>query len=135
MPEPVIDNIKDKLSNICTFPEAMIKAPSMSLMGYVRCDHDGWQWWSTCFPVNRDLETPDRAAELDAITDALHEAFPTLAELKKYCTAKGEDQDTGYDYYLYLSDESLVNNYFIHACTRRNDYNLRIHAIVKEAVI
>lgn len=132
-------NIKNNLSRYCDFASAWDhKAPGENLssasypvseMGFFRCDHDGAQWWRSPFSVRKTLFTPERAKELDAVADALTIEFPNLDALEDYCVMNAEDLRNGHEYNLYLSGD--LCNYWIRVNTTRKDYNLYIHAIVK----
>lgn len=133
-------NIMENLTNCCTFSsewehtspgDGLLKncQHPVNEMGYFRCDHDGRQWWRYPFQVHKDMETKERIAELEAVTEALTEAFPTLKDLEKYCVENAEDLRNDFEYNLYYS--GVECNYWIRARIVKQDYNLYVHALAK----
>lgn len=122
--------IKEKLTKECPFSSAWndldSKGRSSIEMGYGRMDYDGHMWWRTFFRVNEALETPERIAELEAVCDAMTDAFPNLFSLEKFVAANGEKQNE-VEYNLYLIGNA--SDYWIRAITVPRNYNLYVHAI------
>lgn len=130
--------MKTKLKNYCIFEDELAPVDPVTryprnTMGYMRCDYDGRKWHSNGFPINRELENPERIRELDSLTGELMDLFPDLESLAEFCNEHAEDLRTNGDYFLYYSGVSC--NFKIQVSTRRNDYNLRVFAFAKGTVI
>jgi hypothetical protein len=129
-----MNNIIKNLSRYCNFADTFkhndeTRHP-VSEMGYIRGDHDGRQWWTNPFTIHPELNTPERARELDAVCDAFVDTFPNLRSLEAFCIENAEDLRHDNEYNLYY--EGSECNYWIRVIIRQRDYNLYIHAYVKE---
>lgn len=120
------------LSRYCDFSDAWKdRTPcghSAREMGYTRSDFSGRKWWTSPFPLNRELETPERAKELDDVTSMLMEAFPSLNALGDFCELFAEDLRRDNEYNLYY--KGRYASYWIRVIIRKRDYNLYVHSIV-----
>lgn len=128
------------LSRYCDFSGAWKdrtpRGYPVSEMGYTRSDFDGQKWWTSPFPLDDKLETPERARELDVVTSKLMEAFPSLDSLGDFCELFAEDLRRDNEYNLYY--KGRYANYWIRCIIRERDYNLYVHAIIpnrKERVV
>ena len=104
-------------------------------IGHLRADYDGFRWWNTGWPMHKELATPEVCREIDAVYDALtaKDAFADLDALRKYCSQFPEalanpEQDDEYNFYL----EGERCLFWLRCITRRGDYNLYLHAFVRE---
>lgn len=120
------------LSRYCDFHDAWKdRTPSghpITEMGYTRSDYDGSQWWNTCFPLNDELKTEQRAKEIDQVTANMHKAFPSLSALGLFCELFAEDLRRDNEYNLYYKGRHA--NYWIRCIIRKRDYNLYVHSII-----
>lgn len=120
------------LSTNCDFLDAWKdRSPRglpVSEMGYSRSDYDGHRWWTTHFLLNDDLKSPQRAEEIDLVTNNLQAAFPNLSELGLFCELFAEDLRRDNEYNLYY--KGRYANYWIRCVIRKRDYNLYVHAII-----
>lgn len=127
-------DIKDKLTKTCCFPTVFDKKGKdgrpRSELAYYRCDHDGFRWWSTLWPVNVELETPELIAEFDAVYAAFVTAFPTLADLKDYCVQNLMPTSDPTEFNAFL-DLDGPGRYWLRMITRDHDYNLYLHCMSK----
>lgn len=133
---PILRNFVSNLSRYCTFLGAWDKKGERgfpaSEMGYTRSDYDSRnrKWWTTPHSVNKDLQTPARAKEIDEITDAMQKAFPDLNSLGDFCVLFAEDLRRDEEYNLYYRGRCA--NYWIRCIIRNRDYNLYVHSIIPE---
>lgn len=104
-------------------------------IGHLRADYDGWRWWSTWWPDHAAFLSAARSQEINRFYEALtaHDAFASLQALQRFCAAHPEARVhtwTSDEYNFYY--EGALCMYWIRAITRKGDYNLYIHAFVKE---
>lgn len=132
-------NIADKLTKTCPRPSAWRrekrneKGFSKAELGYFRCDYDGYKWWTTVWPVNKELEEPELATEFNAVLASFLETFPTLSDLRKYCNARFLPHERAFaiDAFLDLDGPGL---YWLRIRLPEKDYNLYLHCISKKAI-
>ena len=130
-----ITKLQDKLSAICPYPRLWDEAncdetgKPVSEVGYLRCDHDGYVWRSTAWPVHNDLLTPDLLVEFNAVMDAFRRAFKDRHAMSRWCSthAGKTGDDSEYNAY-YIGDNGF---YWFRMITRRGDYNLYLHCFSK----
>ena len=103
-----------------------------SEMGYFRCDYDGYKWWNTVWPVNRELETPELIREFDSLYDSFRQMFPSREAMAIYCRSHAEPTSDSTEYNAYLELEHGF--YWFRMITRKGDYNLYLHCISKAAL-
>lgn len=103
-----------------------------NLIGYMRADYNGQQWWHTPHHVHEALETKAGNRELDEVCYALTEHFTDLSALEDFCVEHAEDLRTGNEYALYLTGEH--NDYYITVNTLPKNYNLYVFAYTKKEV-
>ena len=130
-------NIADRLTKQCPCPHAWdmknSKGYSAAELAYFRCDHDGYHWWSTIWPINPDLETQDLTEEFDSVLEAFYEAFPTLTALKEYCHRKLLPHTSPIEFDVWL-DLGGPGYYWLRIRLIERDYNLYLHCISKKAL-
>ena len=133
-----ITNLKDKLIAACPHPELWddencdSSGKPVSELGYVRCDHDGYMWHSTFWPVHGILCTDDLAKEFDSVLDAFRRAFKDRQEMSKWCRAYAGKTGSDDEYSAYY--EGSLGFYWFRMITRRGDYNLYLHCLSKSAM-
>ena len=138
-------SILTELKTTCPFPEVFeeVENPGEIPMryrrkvGHIRADHDGYRWWNTVWPMHRELETPEICREIDRVYDALtaKDAFTDLKTLREFCGKHPESRvnpDRGDEFNFYFEGELCL--FWIRCITRQKDYNLYLHAFVKELV-
>ena len=103
-----------------------------SEMGYFRCDYDGYKWWNTVWPINRELETPELIREFDSLYDSFRQVFPSREAMTIYCRSHAEPTSDSTEYNAYLELEHGF--YWFRMITRKGDYNLYLHCISKAAL-
>lgn len=133
-------SVLSELTPECSFKEVFddIEAETgypKRKIGHMRADHDGLRWWNTVFPCHNDICTAEIATEIDYVYDHLtaDNAFRTLAEMKRYCSAHMDcavSKDNQDEYNFYLEGEYCL--FWIRCITRPKDYNLYLHAFTKE---
>lgn len=136
-------HILSKLAVDCPFPEVFeeIENPGefapqyRRKIGHIRADHDGYRWWNTVWPSHRERAMLEICREIDAVYDALtaKDAFTDLKALREYCAGfpkarVNPNSDDEYNFY-YVGELCL---YWLRCITRKGDYNLYLHAFVKE---
>ena len=123
----------NKLTNDNPYPQATEdKAENgyaKSELAYFRADYDGNKWWSTVWPINRDLESTELVKEVDSLFADILNEFPDLKTMTSYCHTHFEDpwDKTVFDYYLELE----YGFYWLKMITRKGDYNLYLHCFSK----
>lgn len=135
-------NLINALEVACPFPMAFqeIENPGEAMpryrreLGYIRADYDGRKWYNTIQKVHENLDTPSMGHEIDAVYNMLisEHIFPDLKALRSFCAnfpPACVNQDGDYDFYL----EGDLCWYWLRLTTRDRDYNLYLHAFVKEA--
>lgn len=129
-------SIRENLKNKCSFEKIFENRdgqyPACEL-AYFRCDHDGYRWWTSCWPVNKELAYPDLITEFDSVHEAFIEEFPDLKTLRAYCfdNAQFLSQDNT-ECNLYLEGEHGL--YWFRIILRKGDYNLYLHCFSKRAI-
>lgn len=103
-----------------------------SEMGYFRCDYDGYKWWNTVWPVNRELETPELIREFDSLYDDFLKVFPSREAMGVYCRSHAEATSDPTEFNAYLELEHGF--YWLRMITRKGDYNLYLHCLSKAAL-
>ena len=134
---PLLKRFVSGLSRYCSFTDAWDRRdgngrPSAE-MGYTRSDYNGRKWWTTPHPINKGLATPERAREIDEITEAMTQAFPDLEALGEFCVLFAEDLRRDEEYNLYYKGK--YSNYWIRCIIRERDYNLYIHSIIPRKAV
>ena len=129
-------NIKEKLTGVCPFShiwqdKGEYGRPKCEL-AYFRCDHDGYGWWNTVWPVNKDLESSELVAEFDSVLNAFYEAFPSREAMERFCMQNLEPVSNPTEYNAYL-DLGGPGYYWLRMITRKGDYNLYLHCYSKKA--
>jgi len=138
-------SILSELKTVCPFPEVFedvenpgeISPRYRRKVGHIRADHDGYRWWNTVWPTHRELGSKQIAQEIDRVYEALtaKDAFADLPALRGYCENHPEALaipccSTEYNFYY----EGELCFFWIRCITRNKDYNLYLHAFVKEPV-
>ena len=133
-------SILQELKSECSFKEVFDYIEEKTgypkrKIGHMRADYDGYRWYNSVFPCHNELCTPEIAREIDDVYEQLiaDDAFRTLAELRKYCYAHPEcaaNNDRQDEYNFYLEGEHCL--FWIRCITRAKDYNLYLHAFLKE---
>ena len=101
-----------------------------SELGYFRCDHDGYKWWNTVWPLNDLVQSPELIEEFDRFKEQLLSSFPDLKALTSFCRSYADpasNSDTEFNMYASLD----YGFYWIRMITRKGDYNMYIHCISK----
>lgn len=134
-----LDEIRNQLSRYCDFPNdcsyltacdgSSQRYPARE-MAFIRCGHNGTNWYRAPYIVRKSLYLRQREKELEAVTSAILGAFANISELEDFCIEHAEDLRADGQYNLYLSSADLCN-YWIRVNTTRRNYPLYIHAIVK----
>ena len=126
----------EKLSNKNPCPEAWQDKGEngypKSEMGYFCCDYDGYKWWNTVWPVNRELETPELIREFDSLYDDFLKVFPSREAMGVYCRSHAEPTSDPTEFNAYLELEHGF--YWLRMITRKGDYNLYLHCLSKAAL-
>ena len=135
-----ITNLKAKLNAECTYPALWTDSncgcdgkPRQEL-AYLRCDHDGYCWHHTLWPVNREVSDPQLIDEFNAVFDAFRRAFKDRNAMSVWCHAYaalciGAHEDEFSAYY-----DGVHGFYWFRMITRRGDYNLYLHCYSKNAM-
>ena len=133
-----ITNLKDKLVASCPYPRLWDAdncdetGKPVSELGYFRCDHDGYWWHNTVWPVHDNLRTPELVAEFDAVLDAFRRAFKDLRTMSKWCSANAGKTGSYDEYNAYYEGEHGF--YWFRMITRRGDYNLYLYCYSNQAM-
>lgn len=126
----------DKLTKVNPCPEAWQDKGDngypRSELGYFRCDYDGYRWWNTVWPVNRDLETPELVKEFDTLYDSFLKAFPSREAMSIFCRAHAEPTTDATEFNAYVELEHGF--YWLRMITRKGDYNLYLHCLSRAAL-
>ena len=138
-------SILSELKTVCPFPEVFEEVENPDglspryrrKIGHIRADYDGYRWWNTSWPMHKELETPDICREIDRVYDALtaKDAFADYFALRRFCGNHPESRvnpgsEDEYNFYF----EGELCFFWLRCITRRGDYNLYLHAFVKEPV-
>lgn len=141
-----MNEIVEHLKTECPFEEVFKEVEENSppyapryrkKIGHLRADHDGWRWWNTWWPCHQEMLTRERAAEIDAVYDALiaKNCFSGLNALRGFCDANAAesahpgDGEGEHDFYY----EGEHCNYWLRLITRKGDYNMYLHVFVRES--
>lgn len=126
----------DRLTNENPCPEAWERKGEngypISEMGYLRCDNDGSQWWSTGWPVNRSLETPELIAELDRVFASFRKSIRTLDAMTRWCREHAQPTSDPTEFNAWYEGRHGV--YWLRLITRPRDYNLYLHCLSRAAL-
>lgn len=126
----------DRLTNENPCPEAWQHKGEngypISEMGYLRCDHDGCQWWSTAWPVNRALETPELIAELDGVFAGFRKAFRSREAMARWCREHAQPTSDPTEFNAWYEGRHGV--FWLRMITRTGDYNLYLHGLSRAAL-
>lgn len=101
---------------------------------HIRADYDGYRWWNSIWPCNKELATPQVSQEIDHIYERLtaNNAFRDFVALEAFCRRHPEAAVNGskdeYNFYL----EGVFCTYWLRCITRFRDYNLYLHVFAKE---
>lgn len=136
-------NILDRLRTECSFSEVFqdtekadgsVIAVPRGKIGHIRADHDGRRWWNTVWPCHPELATPEIAAEIDQVYEALtaDDALADFDTLVRFCHDHPEarvrpTEDQEYNFYL----EGTLCDFWIRLITRWRDYNMYLNAFIK----
>lgn len=134
-------NMINALETVCPFPTAFqeIENPGKGIsryrreLGYIRAEYDGRKWHNSIHQVHDHLGTLPMCHEIDAVYDTLisEHMFPGLKALRSFCAGFPQaraNRDGDYDFYL----EGALCWYWLRLVTRDKDYNLYLHAFLKE---
>lgn len=97
---------------------------------YSRSDYDGYRWWTTWFnPHNLHLDS-ELVQEIDAFQTALFqmEELTSLATMSRFCRQAQRTSDPT-EFNLYSETQSFF--VWIRMVTRKKDYNLYVHFLLK----
>lgn len=101
---------------------------------HIRADYDGYRWWNSIWPCNKELATLQVRREADLVYDRLiaDDAFQDLTALREFCRKYPEAAVHGSkdEYNFYFDGELCV--YWLRCITRRKDYNLYLYVFAKE---
>ena len=133
-----ITNLRDKMFARCPYPRLWDKANCddtgypVSELGYFRCDHDGYAWHNTVWPLHQTILTDELAAEFDAVLSAFRRSFKDIRTMSAWC-GRNAGRTGSYDEYnaYYEGDFGF---YWFRMITRRGDYNLYLHCYSKAAM-
>lgn len=140
MPKNILERLKTK----CPFPDvfqdmekpegSFISVPRRKI-GHIRADHNGHRWWNTVWISHSELITPAVAAEMDQLYDALtdSDALADFETLVHFCHSHPEArmhpaEVQEYNFYL----EGTLCNFWVRLITRWRDYNMYLHAFIKD---
>ena len=100
-------------------------------IGHIRADYDGYRWWTSIWPLHKELTTPETSKEIDELYKQLtsKDAFATLSEMSKFCHDHPQAAVDQTEYNFYYEGEYCL--FWLRCITRRKDYNLYIHAFTK----
>lgn len=143
-----MDDILLRLRSDCPFPKLFEDVEEGSRtyapvyrqkIGHIRADHDGWRWWNTWWPTHPELMIPARGREIDRLYNALtnKDHFADLPAMTRFCHAHPEaciDFGRGSDEYDFYYEGDLCN-YWLRMILRRGDYNLYLHAFMREEAL
>lgn len=134
--------ILNELTVECPFPHVfklteVIDNHSVPLakIGHIRADFDGHKWWNTVWRVHKELETAAITKEIDKVYTRLtgKGALKDLATLRRFCEKHPEARAAAFDpteYNFYY--RGTHTDFWLRLITRERDYNLYLHAFVKE---
>jgi hypothetical protein len=92
----------------------------------------GCQWWSTAWPVNRALETPELIAELDGGFVGFRKAFRNREAMARWCREHAQPTSDPTEFHAWY--EGKHGSYWLRMITRRGDYNLYLHCLSRAAL-
>lgn len=94
---------------------------------YSRSDYNGYKWWTTWFPCQKEPLAPQLIEEIDQFHMALFQRpeFKTLSAMKQLCLSCAEPTSDRSEFNLYSQTAHL--NIWLRLITRNRDYNLYIH--------
>ena len=101
------------------------------LLGYMRCDYDGYRWWNTCWHVHKDLFTKPLAQEFDSVMEQFRKEFPDLDYMTEWCESHAS-RLSSHEYNAFFDGE--LGFYWFRFRTIPRDYNLYLYCISKEAM-
>lgn len=137
------NSILAELQIECPFPEVFedkeiingLHSEYRRKIGHIRADYDGYRWWNTVWPCHDALSTPEIAKEIDSVYERLlsKNAFPNLRAMKEFCYTHlkaAANEHTQDEFNFYYTGEHCL--FWIRCITRNGDYNLYVHAFIKE---
>lgn len=137
----ILSELKTECPFAASFEDIEENAPGYApiyrqKIGHLRADHDGWRWWNTWWPVHFELLSEERKAEINSVFEALtaKDALADLRTLTRFCEARPEanvhpgGRDGEYNFYY----EGTYCNYWVRLISRPRDYNMYLHAFVRE---
>ena len=137
------DNIIGALKVTCPFPQYFEEKEQLPGLGtsyrrkivHIRAYYARGRWWNTIWPHHDELATLESRREVDAVYDAVTSqgAFADLSALTAFCEAHPEAKVNGSrsdEFNFYLDGELCC--YWLRCICRANDYNLYLHAFLKE---
>ena len=131
-------SILHELKVECPFPEIFEDRVSQNgiseyrrKIGHIRADYDDYRWWSTIWPLHKELSTPETSKEIDELYQQLtsKDAFATLSEMTDFCHDHPQAAVDRTEYNFYYEGEYCL--FWIRCIIRKKDYNLYIHAFTK----
>lgn len=135
-------NIINALEVKCLFPEVFDEIENHGdpipqyrrKLVHIRADYDGRKWWNTVWPFHDELATPAMRREVDAVFALLtsKEVFADLETLRSFCfdfPQARPSESSGDEYNFYM--EGALCWYWLRFITRSKDYNLYLHAFLK----
>ena len=134
-------NILNLLQPVCPFPHIFEGAVHTQNMGttyprklvHIRADYDGYRWWNSIWPCHDELATPEHRKEVDSVYASLvsKDAFSDLNSLKTFCRTHPEAGAAAADAFdFYFEGEHC--QYWLRCITRSKDYNIYLHAFIKD---
>jgi len=131
-------SILSELKIECPFPEVFEDKVLINglpeycrKIGHIRADHDGYRWWSSIWPLHKELSTPETSKEIDDVYTRLtsKDAFATLSEMTDFCHDHPQAAVDRTEFNFYYEGEYCL--FWIRCITRNKDYNLYVHAFTK----
>lgn len=139
------ENIVDALETSCPFPQLFEEQEQLPTLGtsyrrkivHIRADCTRGKWWNTICPDHDELATMEARKEVDAVYNRLTSpgVFPDLVALTEFCVNHPEakvNEHSPDEFNFYLDGELCC--YWLRCITRAQDYNLYLHAFIKEDV-
>lgn len=133
------ETIIEALQTACPFPQFFEEGEQIPAIGtsyrlkivHIRADYAGGRWWNTIWPHHDELATLEIRKEIDEVYDALTSpgAFPDLDTLTVFCRNHPEARvnNSSPDEFNFYFLGNLCG-YWLRCITRKQDYNLYLHA-------
>ena len=128
-----IKNIRPLMKADCSFLDVLgdhnSRACCPSMMGYTTSRF--LSVWRTSFDsICKKLFKPRRWQEMLDVSKALTINFPTPASLLSFCQYRGEQVNPSH-FNLYIDDGDLESNYWISVQATPDNFEVKVHSIVK----